>query len=102
MGDVVQVVEWVRTTRMRVRAPPLSVIRSKDIVRKLIVGVTQELADTPEIKGLSPRTCDVHIVNLDEYDIVMSAKAWFMPQVNLRYLAPAIKMVRKLVKLKEI
>jgi hypothetical protein len=39
---------------------------------------------------------------LDEYDIVMSAKAWFMPQVNLRYLAPAIKMVRKLVKLKEI
>jgi hypothetical protein len=71
-------------------------------MRKLIIGVTKELVDTLEIKSLSPRTCDVRVVDLGEFDIVMSAKAWFMPISNLRYLAPAIKMVRKLVKLKEI
>lgn len=100
MGDVVQLVEWAVCDPDEGSSP--SVARHKDTMRKLIIGVTQELSETPEIKALSPRTCDVRIVNLDEYDIVMSAKAWFMPQVNLRYLAPAIKMVRKLVKLKEI
>lgn len=66
-------------------------------MRKLIIGVAPELADSPEVKALSSRTCEVIVVE-PECDILLGSKCWYMPVSHLRYLTVAIKAARKLLR----
>lgn len=66
-------------------------------MRKLVIGVSRELADSPEVQALSSRTCEVKIVDID-CDILLGDRCWYMPLTHARYVPVAVKAVRKLLK----
>lgn len=66
-------------------------------MRKIVIGVSSELAMTAEVQSLSSRTCIVKIIE-PECDILLSDMCWYMPVSHVRYLPIAIKATRKLIK----